>query len=806
MPLFARRCPILLLTLLAFVQPVTAQLPGTGTIRGAVLGPDGPIADATVRLLGADRHAATNQRGEFQLEDIAPTQYTLEVTAVGYAADRRTLRVVADGAITLTVTLRREAQRLAEVLVVGAGAPPRPVDALPDVRDGAIFAGKKTEVIALDSLDVNAAQDISRQILGRVPGLNVSETQGAGFPSNGIGFRGLNPSQSIEVNVRQDGYNIAADPYGYTEAYFIPPAEALDQVELVRGASSLGFGSQFGGMVNYVIRDGTPHRAPAARSRFTGASYATFDGFGDVGGGVGQLTYYGFVQYRNQQGWRPNGEAEQVTGFGRVRWQPSSRWRFGIEYTLFRNRIHMAGGLSNEAFNANPDVSFRSRNWLGSPWNLLALTADYSPAPNVAVHTTAWGNLSQRYLVWRNEDGGAGAIDAVDPATNQFVPREVEREKFTNATVESRLTWSFPLLGRPGTLAAGVRVFTGRMHRQEGGPGSTGSDFDLTLYGGSYEKDVTFYNTNVAGHVEQLVRIGDRLTLTPGVRIEYLHSSTTGYTDTTFSPLSRDRTFALPGLAAQFRTSSSTELYGSVARSYRPIDYSSITPFATVSRIDPNLKDPKGYTEDLGWRGRLAGSAVGFDVGVFRIHYGDRIGLVSGADPDGTPFTLRTNVGTSVHRGVEAYVEVHPFTLLGSGAGLGDVSLFDAFAYTDAKYVDGEFSGNRVEYAPRLVNRVGVTYARGPFSGTFQVSHVSQQFGDANNTITSSDPNVGVVPAYQVLDLAAQTRLGRRFTLGGGVNNLADAHYFTRRTDEYPGPGIIPSPGRSVYLSLGANF
>jgi Fe(3+) dicitrate transport protein len=806
MPSLARRSPILLVALLVLTQSLNGQVPGTGAIQGAVLGPDGPVVDATVLLVGADRHATTGQRGQFRLDDVSPAQYRLEITAVGFVPDRRSVRVVPDSLITLTVTLRREAQRLAEVSVTGHPAAPKPVAALPDVLDGAIYAGKKTQVIALDSLDVNAAQDVSRQVLGRVPGLNVSETAGAGFPSNGIGFRGLNPTQSIEVNVRQDGYNIVADPYGYPEAYFIPPAEALEQVQLVRGAPSLDFGSQFGGVVNYVIRDGTPRSPPTARSRFTGASYATFDGFGDVGGGVGPLTYYGFVQYRNQRGWRPNGETEQLTGFGRLRWQASPRWRFGVEYTLFRNRIHMAGGLSNDEFNANPDTSFRTRNWLGSPWNLLAVTADYSPAPNVVVHTTAWGNLSQRYLVWRNEDGGAGAIDAVDPATNQFVPREVEREKFTNATLESRLAWSFPLLGRTGTLAAGVRVFAGRMHRQEGGPGSTASDFDLTLYGGPYENDVTFYNTNLAGHLEQLVRLGDRLTLTPGVRIEYLHSSTTGYTDTTFSPLSRDRTFALPGVAAQFRTSGTTELYGSVARSYRPIDYSSIAPFATVSRIDPNLKDPNGYTEDLGWRGQLAGSAVGFDVGVFRIHYGDRIGLVSGADPDGTPFTLRTNVGTSVHRGVEAYLELHPFSLLGTAAGLGDISIFDAFAYTDAKYVDGEFSGNRVEYAPKFVNRVGVTYARGPFSGTFQVSNVSRQFGDANNTIASFDANVGLVPAYQVLDLTAQSRLGRRFTLGGGVNNLADAHYFTRRTDEYPGPGIIPSPGRSVYLSLGANF
>jgi Fe(3+) dicitrate transport protein len=110
-----------------------------------------------------------------------------------------------------------------------------------------------------------------------------------------------------------------------------------------------------------------------------------------------------------------------------------------------------------------------------------------------------------------------------------------------------------------------------------------------------------------------------------------------------------------------------------------------------------------------------------------------------------------------------------------------------------------------VEYAPKVVNRAGVTYALHAVSGTFQISHVADQFGDANNTVASSDPNVGLVPAYDVLDLSTRARLGR-FLLSGGVNNLADAHYFTRRTDEYPGPGIIPSPGRSVYLSLGADF
>ena len=801
------RCSALLtvtLLLAGITWPLHAQLPGLGAVEGRVSGPDGGLAGANVRLLGADRHTTTDRLGHYRLEDVQPGAYMLEAAVVGFVPARVQVRIVAGVTGMADVTLAREAQRLADVSVTAPAVPRSPAP-LPDVLQGVVYAGRKIEVVRIDSLDLNAAQDVSRQVLGRVPGLNVAETGGAGFPTNGIGFRGLDPSQSVEVNVRQDGYNIAADPYGYPEAYFLPPAEALERVELVRGASSLAFGSQFGGMVNYMVRDGVPGSGPVVRSRLTGASYATFDGFGDVGGGIGPVTYYGFVQFRIQDGWRPNGDSRQITGFGRVRWRPSPRWRLGAEYTLFRNRIHMPGGLTDLEFAADPSASFRSRNWLGSPWNVLAVTADYTPSANLAIHTTVWGNLSQRYLVWRNEDGGAGAPDSIDPATNAFVPREVEREKFTNATLESRLTWSFPLLGRTGTLAAGVRAFAGRMHRQAGGPGSTGSDFDLALYGGPYEKDVTFGNTNLAAHLEQLMRLGDRLTVAPGIRVEHLRSTTSGYTDTAFAPLARSRTFALPGVGAQFRASTMTELYGSVARSYRAIDYSSLTPFASVSRIDPDLKDPNGYSVDLGWRGRLASSAVAFDVSLFRIHYGDRIGLVSGVDPDGTPFTLRTNVGTSVHRGVEAYLELHPFSLMAAEPALGDLSVFTAFAYTDAKYTDGEFAGNRVEYAPKVVNRAGVTYARGAVSGTFQVSYVSDQFGDANNTVAGSDANVGLVPAYHVLDVSTRARLGR-FLLSGGVNNLADAHYFTRRTDEYPGPGIIPSPGRSVYLSLGADF
>jgi len=56
-----------------------------------------------------------------------------------------------------------------------------------------------------------------------------------------------------------------------------------------------------------------------------------------------------------------------------------------------------------------------------------------------------------------------------------------------------------------------------------------------------------------------------------------------------------------------------------------------------------------------------------------------------------------------------------------------------------------------------------------------------------------------------VIDCSASYKY-KNYAIKLGGNNLADKAYFTRRTDEYPGPGIIPSIGRSWYIGLSAKF
>ncbi|MGZ4049871.1 MAG: TonB-dependent receptor plug domain-containing protein, partial [Bacteroidia bacterium] len=135
-----------------------------------------------------------------------------------------------------------------------------------------IYAGKKTEVLLIDSLDANKAINNTRQIIGRVPGLNIVESESGGFTANGIGFRGLNPYQSLETNTRQNGYNISADVFGYNESYYLPPMEAVKNITFVRGASSLAFGPQVGGMINYELKDGANKPIEVTSSQTIGSN------------------------------------------------------------------------------------------------------------------------------------------------------------------------------------------------------------------------------------------------------------------------------------------------------------------------------------------------------------------------------------------------------------------------------------------------------------------------------------------------------------------------------------------------------
>src|ERR1700739_724687 len=141
----------------------------------------------------------TDSKGAYVFKNIPAGTYTLVANLVGYSATSEKIVLKENEILEINLQLKGRVNELGTVTVKGVVSV-NGMGHMADVHDGIIYAGKKNEVLTLDSMDANTAQDNPRQVLGRVPGSNYSETEGEGFPSNGIGFRGLNPQQSIESN------------------------------------------------------------------------------------------------------------------------------------------------------------------------------------------------------------------------------------------------------------------------------------------------------------------------------------------------------------------------------------------------------------------------------------------------------------------------------------------------------------------------------------------------------------------------------------------------------------------------------
>ena len=166
-------------------------------------------------------------------------------------------------------------------------------------------------------------------------------------------------------------------------------------------------------------------------------------------------------------------------------------------------------------------------------------------------------------------------------------------------------------------------------------------------------------------------------------------------------------------------------------------------------------------------------------------------------------------------QGVESLIEFHP-TALGKGEKhFGDLSIFISAAYDHARYVDAitsangqevNLEGNILENAPEWLVRDGITYNYKFISTTIQTSYVSEIYSDALNTAEATANGVlGIVPSYFIVDWNATFRF-KAYNIKAGINNLNNEKYYTRRINNYPGPGILPADGRTFFVSLGKEF
>ena len=772
-----------------------------------------PISEAEVYLTNLSKSTTTDSEGRFMFEDIPQGEHTIVVFNYEYEIVEQPIVVAANTTVNFELSLLGET--LSEVVITKRKERIFALKQLRDVEGTAIYAGKKSEVVVMDNLTANLATGNARQIYAQVVGLNIYENNDAGLQLN-IGGRGLNPNRTANFNTRQNGYDISADVLGYPESYYTPPAEAIEQIEVVRGAASLQYGTQFGGLINFKLKQPNPSKPIEWISRQTIGSYDLFTSFNSLSGTVDNVSYYTYLNYKTGNDFRPNSQFDSYNAFGKIAFAIDDRTTITGEFSYLNYLAQQPGGLTDSQFEEDPTFSNRTRNWFKVDWKLYALLLEHEVSTKTELSLNLFALDASRKSVGFREN-------RVSQNDDLDAPRELIVGNFRNWGAEGRFLTRYNLLDEEHTLLLGVKYYQSNNEERQG-PGTNGSDADFSFADDQYpnyprQSNFTFPNLNLAFFGENIFQLSDSFSVTPGFRVEYIKTESEGFYkrinfDNAGNPILNetipdnrvfDRAFVLAGVGLSYKANSSLEFYGNFSQNYRSVTFNDIRITNPSLTVDPNITDEKGYTADLGVRGRF-NRLVSYDVSAFFLSYEDRLGVILRAVSDIQQERFRGNIGDAVTYGLESFIDWNVWNTFSENREVR-FSVFSNVALTDSEYTASEennVTGNKVEFIPAINLKTGINFGYKDFLGSFQYTYLSKQFTDATNSerdFQSQSGIVGEIPAYDILD-ASFSYTYKWFRLEAGINNLLDSSYFVRRATGYPGPGIIPSQPRTYYAGI----
>ena len=712
------------------------------------------------------------------------------------------------------LVLPRQVEELNEVILSARKKELFALKRMRDFENTAIYAGKKTEVIIIEQSMANLAANNARQIFNQIPGLNIYQNDDAGLQLH-IGGRGLDPNRTSNFNTRQNGYDISADVLGYPESYYTPPAEAVEEIQIIRGAASLQYGTQFGGLINFVTKKPSKLKGIRYKQRLTTGSNGLVSSFTSIDAAQKKISFYSFFNYKRGNGFRINSDFESKNIFIHVNYDINNKLSSSFEFTGLSYLAQQAGGLNDQMFIEDPLQSNRSRNWFKVNWLLYNYKLNYRPSKNLTHSLNLFALDAERSALGYRSNRVAQA----DP----MFERDLIHGDFNNFGFEYKILSKKKLFQLRNASLLGIKFYQSN-NKNEQGPGSDEIDANFNFQYEDFpnytnQSNYNYPNMNFSLFGENIFYIDEKTSVTPGFRFEYIDTRSNGsYSKMLFDGANNlifdtliynqdqnIRNFTIFGLGISHKKSKKIELYGNISQNYRSVTFADMSIMNPAFIISPDLEDEKGYTSNFGIKGTHKQS-ISYNINYFYLSYQERIGFIQKLQPDGNVKSERGNIGDAKISGIESLLEFNLFDIVTQQT---KCNFFINAAFIRSQYISSDQNGivgNDVEFIPKTNLKTGLNFKFKSLYSNIQFSYVSEQFTDATNAIVSNLSGVnGVIPSYKVLDFSLVHK-AKKYSIESGINNLLNNSYFTRRATGYPGPGIIPSPRRNYYLTLEINF
>jgi len=637
-------------------------------------------------------------------------------------------------------------------------------------------------VVRREQIEESGASNV-REVLRRVPGLQVQESNGTGGSdiSLNVGARGLTSRLSPRATILQDGIPLAVAPYGQPQLSLAPTSIGnIESVDVVRGGGAVRYGPQnVGGIINFVTR-GIPEElvrelsyqteSAPAQGGFLNKTSAFIGGTAD--NGLGMALLYSGVRgdtYRDHSGT----QIDDLLLKYRYRLSDIDELSGSLQY--YEADADMPGGLSVAEFEDDPYQTSRPFDRFDGERKQAVLKYSRTPDADHKFELTSFYNTSLRGSSLANNN----------PAKMTWL-RQFPRE-YEVFGIEPRYSQLFLVGDSSHELGVGYRYIE---------EDSAEKRYDRTFKAGSNPWSVSkkLATSNSAGTEAHAVYVDDRIdignwTLTPGIRYEQVrvnsHNRLTGE--------HRQQRFSepLPSLNALYHLSEAWKLYANYNASFGSVQHIQLSQ-------DADLSAEKAHTYEVGTR--YADGVWNAELTLFHIKFEDQLEIVPGSSP-----SAWANGGETRHRGVEM-AGGYEFAALDPR--LDGLSAYASLVLIEATREEGANQGNDLPFYSRQVATLGLRYETGPWTWNLDGYAQSRQFADAANTdAESANGSIGEIPGFGYWNARGEYAFGPQLAnlkLAVGVKNLLDRAYYTRSTDNNLGK-YLGQP-RTLYLQTSVSF
>lgn len=631
------------------------------------------------------------------------------------------------------------------------------------------FAGART-LVNREAIDDSGAASIG-DFLRRIPGVQSTENSGtAGSAiSLNIGVRGLTGRYSPRSTVLLDGVPIAVAPYGQPQLSFAPVSlNNVESIDVVRGAGAVRYGPQnVGGIINFTTRS-----IPSGPDIIGDAS-ARQNVYGKGGGRNTQ--YHAFVGMQSESGL---GLALLYSGMTGSDWRVDSdeavndlalkfRYEFGPGATLYGKlsyfdvKSRTPGGLTVAQYEADLFQNTRPTDfWSGNRKSM------------VLGYVVSW-SATQEFEIRTYYNNSTRLSKLINAAKTQLANQP---RNYGVLGIEPRYTQRLETGSAVHDVTVGYRFV-----RERGDDNA----FNETLASGAVGATTTFDNSTDA----HAIYLDDKIAIsswriTPGIRFERIATHRfDGATGQTFD-VKNDK--PLPSINVARLLSEELTIFANYNTSFGPVQNIQLNSQTPANPLQPEL----ARTVEFG--GRWTSPTLSAELTVFRIRFDNQIQQIAGV----TPATFQ-NIGATQHEGVESAIG-YSFARDGALAGL---SLNANYTYSRALQGSGPTAGLDVPFYSRNTDTVSARYVLGARSFNLSTTHQSGQFSDNANTVAeTASAALGQIPGYRLWNaqISWKPPIAKGVDLVAGVNNVADARYFTRNIDGNAGR-MVGSP-RAIYL------